>query len=157
MVAKERNKNQWSFLPVHLNNGGFNPPLRYCPGREWAYEARLQDENLSAGDGSYSSGSWEDAFSSLLNSLLLDTRPWNCCSECFIWHRWCIRYLQHRCEITCVFLQSRENKSFPENGCGVGVCLDVWRYIIQMDGPDRSSARVCVAVGMSKMHFAHTE
>ncbi|XP_011626985.1 26S proteasome non-ATPase regulatory subunit 10 isoform X2 [Amborella trichopoda] len=65
-AAKERNKEavkflveNGAFLAADINDSRFNPPLHYCPGLEWAYEVkRSQEENLSAGDGSYSSESW---------------------------------------------------------------------------------------------------
>ncbi|KAF5207964.1 Phytochrome-interacting ankyrin-repeat protein [Thalictrum thalictroides] len=48
-----------AFLPDDINDTRFNPPLHYCPGLEWAYDAmkRLQEESSSAGESSsYSSG-----------------------------------------------------------------------------------------------------
>ncbi|XP_077234807.1 phytochrome-interacting ankyrin-repeat protein 1-like [Tasmannia lanceolata] len=47
-----------AFLPPDINDNRFNPPLHYCPGLEWAYEMkRLQEGNLSNGEGSYTSES----------------------------------------------------------------------------------------------------
>ncbi|KAK6934852.1 Ankyrin repeat [Dillenia turbinata] len=67
IAAKERNRKavkflvkNGAFLPDHINDTRFNPPLHYCPGLEWAYEERrhLQQENMSsAGESSYSSES----------------------------------------------------------------------------------------------------
>ncbi|KAK6263475.1 hypothetical protein QUC31_009291 [Theobroma cacao] len=65
-AAKERKKeavkfliDNGAFLPDDINDSRFNPPLHYCPGLEWAYEEmkRLQRDNLSAGETSYSSES----------------------------------------------------------------------------------------------------
>lgn len=59
-AAKTRNKKavkflveNGAFLPPDINDNRFNPPLHYCPGLEWAYEIkRQQDESLSGGDSS---------------------------------------------------------------------------------------------------------
>ena len=65
-AAKERNRKavkylveNGAFLPDDINDARFNPPLHYCSGLEWAYEAMklLQEENSSSGETSYSSES----------------------------------------------------------------------------------------------------
>ncbi|EXC35173.1 hypothetical protein L484_022726 [Morus notabilis] len=65
-AAKERRREavkflveNGAFLPPDINDCRFNPPLHYCPGLEWAYEEleRLQQENSSSGETSYSSES----------------------------------------------------------------------------------------------------
>lgn len=66
IAAKERRREaekflieNGAFLPPDINDSRFNPPLHYCPGLEWAYEEmkRLRQEDLSAGETSYSSES----------------------------------------------------------------------------------------------------
>ncbi|GKU95954.1 hypothetical protein SLEP1_g9248 [Rubroshorea leprosula] len=65
-AAKERKREavkflveNGAFLPDDISDCRFNPPLHYCPGLEWAYEEmkRLQRDNSSSGEASYSSES----------------------------------------------------------------------------------------------------
>lgn len=66
IAAKERRRDavkflleNGAFMPPDISDSRFNPPLHYCPGLEWAYEEmkRLRQEDLSAGETSYSSES----------------------------------------------------------------------------------------------------
>ncbi|GAA0166428.1 hypothetical protein LIER_21583 [Lithospermum erythrorhizon] len=66
LAAKERKRKairflikNGAFLPDHMDDTRFNPPLHYCPGLEFAYEEmqRLQLESSSSGEASCGSES----------------------------------------------------------------------------------------------------